>query len=96
MTEEISVQALADLYDRKVTRDEFGTQASVCIGLYGQCAKLWMLKNIKDCWDHDGLDADTFAVAGEGLSNMIRLQAEQVIEQVKRLQMCPTSADIVS
>ncbi len=91
-----SVQALCDLYDRKVTREEFTTQASVCLGLYGQCAKLWMLNNIKTVWDEGDLDDDRLTQAADGLAELVRVQAEQVIEIVKRLKMCPTSKDAVN
>lgn len=90
-----AVQALVDLYDRKVTRDEFTAMASPCIALYGQCSKLWLLDNIKDVFMTGDLTAQRFDDAKNGLADVIRKQAETVIEQVKRLQLCPTSQDQV-
>jgi hypothetical protein len=90
-----AVQALCDLYDRKVTRDEFTSKAAACIGLYGQCSKLWILDNIRQVYESNDLDKARFDAAVSGLSDVIRAQAEVVIEIVKRLQQCPTSQDRV-
>ena len=90
-----AVQALIDLYDRKVTREEFANLASPCLALYGQTAKLWLLANIEGVFDSGDLDKDRFVKAREGLENLVRKQAETVIEIVKRLQTCPTSQDKV-
>jgi hypothetical protein len=90
-----AVQALMDLYDRKVTRDDFAAMASPCIALYSQTAKLWLLHNIQDVFDGGDLTHERFVVASEGLSEIIRKWAEVVIEQVKRLQMCPGDKDVV-
>lgn len=90
-----AVQALCDLYDRGATRDEFANQASACIGLYGQCAKLWMLDNIRQVYESNDLDKARFDAAVDGLTDIIRKQAEVVVEIVQRLKMCPTSQDKV-
>lgn len=90
-----TVQALVDLYDRKVTRDEFTTAASHCLALYGQLAKLWLLTNIESVYDAGHLDKNNFKQAAAGLQDIVRKQCEGVIEIVKRLQLCPTSEDKV-
>lgn len=91
-----AVQALIDLYDRKVTREEFCQSASACITLYGQCAKFWMLHNIADVFKQGDLDQAKFDKADEAFTALIRKQTETVIEIVKRLQLCPTSQDAVN
>lgn len=88
-----AVQAMIDLYDRKVTRAEFIEQLAPCIALYGQVAKIWLLANVESVFDSGDLDKARFVQAREGLEHIVRKQAETVIELVKRLQMCPGSQD---
>lgn len=90
-----AVQALIDLYDRKVTREEFCNGVALSIPLYGQCSKMWLLDNIKGVFENGLLDKAAFEQASKGIEGVIRKQAEQVIELVKRLQECPTSLDKV-
>lgn len=89
-----AVQALLDLYDRKVTRDVFCEHGSLCLALYGSVAKLWMINNIHEVFKADGgLTEEKFALAQTQLADLIRKQAETLIDTVKRLQMCATSGD---
>lgn len=88
-----AVQTLLDLYDRKVTRAEFCEHGSECLALYGSVAKLWMLNNIHEVFAEHGLTEDKFAHAERQLVELIRKQTTTLIEQVKRLQACPTSQD---
>lgn len=90
-----AVFALCDLYDRGVTRDEFTTAASLCLSLYAQCAKVWVLGNVEEVFDSGELDKNKFATAIGQLEDVIRKQCEDVIEIVKRMQACPTSKDQV-
>jgi hypothetical protein len=90
-----AVQALIDIYDRKTTREEFLQMAAPCVALYGQVCKLWILQSIQSVFEDGDLDKERFDKAREGLEDVIRVQAESVIEIVKRLQMCPTSQDAV-
>lgn len=90
-----AVQALCDLYDRKVTREEFCNAAGPVLALYGQSQKLWMLYNIKGVFDQDALTEEKFIAADAQMTEIMRKQALTVIEIVKRLKMCATSQDIV-
>jgi hypothetical protein len=90
-----AVQALVDLYDRKVTRDEFTTMASLCLALYSQAGKLWVLGNIEAVYAAGDLDTKRFATAREQLVEIMRKQCEGVIDIVKRLQLCPNDEDKV-
>lgn len=90
-----AVHALVDLYDRKVTRDEFTTMAAVVLALYGQSSKLWVLNNIKEVHDAGELDTERFNNARIALEDVCRKQCESVIDILKRLKECPTSADKV-
>jgi hypothetical protein len=91
-----AVQALVDLYDRKCTRDEFVRMASPVIALYASTAKLWLIKNVEEIYNDGDLDADRLNQANVGLCDLIRKQSEEVIDMVKRLQMCPTDQDTVN
>jgi hypothetical protein len=90
-----AVQALIDLYDRKVTREEFLHSAAPCLTLYGSAAKLWLLENIHGVYAEGALDQERFTQAARGLEDLIRKQAESVIDIVRRMQLCPTSEDRV-
>jgi hypothetical protein len=79
-----AVQALMDLYDRKVTREEFVACLAPCLVLYGQAAKLWILHNVKDVHDAGYLETEKFDEASEGLCDSMRKHCETVIEIVKR------------
>lgn len=85
--------AMMDLYDRKVTRDEMAEGLQRCLILYGQCAKLFMLKNIEAVFKGGTLDQPTFTKADTELTDIIRRQSEAVIDMVKRLEMCANDED---
>lgn len=91
-----AVQAMIDLYDRKVTRDEFIHSIAPCINLYGQLAKLWLLSNVKAVHATGDLDADRFEKAEKGLVDMVKLDVDKVTQIVKRLTECPTSKDQIN
>ena len=90
-----AAQALIDLYDRKVTREEFMNMAGVCLGLYGQCSKFWLLHSVKGVFEQGNFNDQSIKDAEIGIEQLIRAHAERVIEIVKRLQLCPTSKDPV-
>lgn len=90
-----AAQALVDLFDRKVTRAEFMEEASTCLSLYAQTAKLWMLANMKAAYEEAGIDGVAFEKAERGVTHLISRDVERVVALVKRLQSCPTSEDKV-
>lgn len=90
-----AVQAMVDLYDRKVTREEFCELLTPCLTLYGQTAKLWLLSNIYDVHKSHGLNDERFKKAGEELAAVISKQVDEVVAIVKRVKQCPTSEDTI-
>lgn len=90
-----AVQCLIDLYDRKVTREEFCNLAQPCFVLYETMAKVWFLSQTKKAFEDKVLCDEMIANTERALESLARKQAQQVIEIVKRLQECPTSADKV-
>ncbi len=91
-----AIQALLDLYDRKVTRDEFINNAAPCVTLYGSCSKLNLLESVREAYIDGELSPEKMGNSETALCDLIRKQCEAVIEVVKRLQMCPTSRDSVN
>lgn len=88
-----AVQALADLYDRKVTRQEFLSGASLCLSLYSSAARMDILASTYDVFENGTLSTASFEKASGQLQDLIRVQCDNTIELVRRLQKCPTSQD---
>lgn len=90
-----SMQALLDLYDRKVDRKEFIAAGSLCVTMYAMLSRVYVLKSIEQLFRDGELAQGSFDKANEEIAQLVRVQAEALIEVVKRLQMCPTSKDKV-
>lgn len=90
-----AVQALCDLYDRKTTRQEFQEGAGACLVLYTSAAKFMFLERMRYAHKEEMLTEVQFAEAHKEFEDLIRTQAANVVEIVKRLQLCPTSQDKV-
>lgn len=88
-----AVQALLDLYDRKVTREEFIKSAAPCIELHAQAAKLWLLNNITRVYADGELDEERLKRAHDGLTAITTTAASRVHDIVSKLVECPTSED---
>ena len=88
-----AAQALIALYDRKVLRDVFITEAGACIALYGHCSKFRTLNSICDAFRTNDLTDEHFVVAHTKLTELITAQAKTVHEIIGRLKECPTSRD---
>jgi hypothetical protein len=90
------VQTLCDLYDRKVTRDEFIGGAAVVLQCYGQLAKFWLLDHINGLYLSGVLTPEKFSTAYEQSRAVITEQKRQLANLVARLKECPTSKDPIS
>lgn len=90
-----AVQALMDLFDRKVTREEFTNNASKCLLLYATASRLNILANMQAVYDAGNLSDGEFARATSELSHLMRIQSEGVVDMVERLKLCPTSQDLI-
>lgn len=88
-----AVQLLIDLYDKKVTREEFCKDAAPLLELYGQTAKLWLLNNIHQVYKDHGLDEDRFAMAEKGITALIAKGVERATDMAKALRECATDGD---
>lgn len=90
-----AVQSMIDLYDRKVTREEFCELLAPCLALYGTASKLWLLNNIYDVHRQHGLNDERFTKAAAELRDVIEKQVATVVGIVERVKQCPTSEDKV-
>jgi len=88
-----AIQALIDLYDRKVTRAEFCAAAGQCVLLYASASKMMVLESMRELSAENILTADKFSEALSQLAELMRVQSQSVIEMVERLKQCPTSQD---
>lgn len=88
-----AVQTFIDLYDRKVTREEFTAAISPCFALFGQASRLNTLHNVLDVFNEGTLTAEKFVDADARMCAIMKKQAEAVLEIVKRLTQCPLSKD---
>lgn len=84
---------LIDLYDRKVTRDEFIASISPCAAMYAQAARLDGLNNIKAVFDAGHLNPASFDDAGKFLTDNIRRYGDRLIAMLKLLKECAGSKD---
>lgn len=91
-----AVRALVNLYDRKVTRDEFCVMAAPLIELHTQSAKLWILHNIHAVYVEGDLDETRFKEAHDGLTKLITAGVERAIEIVKKTRECAQPGDAIN
>jgi hypothetical protein len=90
-----AAQAIIDMFDRKVTRDEFCKALEPVLNLYSYVGRLQMVGSIRDTFDKGELTPMAFDDANKQLSEFIRQSCLVTIETVKRLKECPTSGDKV-
>lgn len=91
-----AVQTLLDLYDRKVTREEFIQNAAPCVLLYGQAAKYWALCTLYEKVLTDTLEKDEMRAIMEGLRINICAQTAIVADIVDRLKECPRDGEPIN
>jgi hypothetical protein len=89
-------QTMVDFYDRGVTREYYAGALMQTLILYGQCAKLWMLNSIHDCYHNGQLGEAAFDTTYNSLKNMVEGQQKVVVGLVEAMQECPTSKDRIS
>jgi hypothetical protein len=91
-----ALQVLVDLYDRKVTRENFGLYAGRCVGLYATLAKLAVLANTRYFLDQDKLTAENIDASAEKLIEASTKMTSQVEKTLALLMECPTPQDPVN
>lgn len=91
-----ALNTVIDMYDRKVTRDEFIAGIGHALNLYGQCAKLYVLAHVKGSFDRNELNAADFKTVEEALVARISGSAQYLTKLVERMQLCPNKGDAVN
>jgi len=81
--QQAAMMVLTDLWDRKVTREEFGLSAGKAITMYTALAKLHV--------HYAMLDASM-----DKLHEIIGKRVIELVKVVEALQACPTSQDTVN
>ena len=90
-----AAQTIVDLYDRKVTREEFCVALEPVLNLYSYIGRLSMLAAIHDTFDKGALTDTAFIEANEVIVKLVRAHCQQTVELVRRLKECPTGQDKV-
>lgn len=89
------VGAMCDIYDRKVTREQFCAMLGPCISMYGALAKLYVMNNLRASHKDGAINDDSINAAVDACENNVRSHASTVRAVMKQLMECPTSKDSV-
>lgn len=89
------MQAMLDMYDRKVDRSEFINHGSLCVTTYAMLSRTYMLRSIYELYAAGDLSEARFDKALADIHQLVTRQCEQIGAFVLRMQECPTSADKV-
>ena len=90
-----SVQALLDMHDRQLTRENFLQMAGDAVSLYAMLARFEILDSLGDLFKSGTLKQETFDKAFRDLTNLIVAKQDQVRKHMEFVMQCPTSADKV-
>ena len=91
-----ALQVLMDLYDRKVTRNEFGRHAGTAISFYSTLAKLNVVEQVKDLIAVAPLDPVALANTNAELIRIATGKAASLAKCMELLQHCAASQDTVN
>lgn len=90
-----ALQVVVDLYDRKVTREEFMKSAGDAITLYAMLAKLYVTAQTSDLHDKGTLTSDTIQTYADKLVLQASGRMAALAKMMTLLVQCPTSDDVV-
>lgn len=88
-----TLQALLDLYDRKVTRTEFVTSAAAIVDLYATTAKLGLMGRVEGVYHKDLLNQTAFDEAMAALETLVGKQADAVSGIIELVSKCAPDAE---
>lgn len=89
------VGAMCDLYDRKVTREQFLALLGPCISMYGACAKLHTIDRVRTAHRAGEVTEENLNVTVTASEDKLRTYVGAVRGIMKQLMECPTSEDKV-
>lgn len=94
--QQAAMMVLTDLWDRKVTREEFGLSAGKATTMYTALAKLHVLMNVRTAIADNKLDYAMLDASMDKLHEIIGKRVIELVKVVEALQACPTSQDTVN
>ena len=83
-----AIGALCDLYDRKVTSENYSKMATATVELYASCARLWQFHKLREAFQRGDVTLATIDRAIDGTERSIRSQVGAVENIIKLLQQC--------
>ena len=91
-----ALQVIMDLWDRKVTREEFGRSAGHAITFYATLAKLYTIQQTATMFAGGTLNADIIETSRTKLHEIAHERRGHLIKVMNLLMECPTSEDRVN
>jgi hypothetical protein len=91
-----ALQVIMDLWDRKVTRAEFGQHAGTAISFYSTLAKLNVCEQLQAMIAKEPLDPEKMSNTIAELHRIANDKTLALVNIMRKLQHCPTSADTVN
>jgi hypothetical protein len=90
-----ALQVVADLYDRKTTRDEFMKNVGTAISLYATLAKISIVRQSQALLADGPMDGEEVGKAGDHLTAVAAGKAAALVKVMRLLMECATSEDKV-
>jgi hypothetical protein len=90
-----ALQVVMDLYDRKVTREEFARNAGTAISFYATLAKMHVVAQTRAMQEAGTLDYAVMASSTAKLAEIAAGKARSMIQCVAMLRECATTQDTV-
>lgn len=91
--QQASVGVMMDLYDRKVTRDNYCALLGPCVSMYGAMSKLYVLNNVRKAFHRGEVNEESLNAAIAELESNARSHVDHVKKVLAELRECPTDAD---
>ena len=90
-----ALQVVMDLYDRKVTREEFGKNVGTAISFYATLAKLYVIDQTRELKAKDALTEEIIANSHIALTTIATDKAAALVKCMVLLSCCATTQDAV-
>lgn len=90
-----ALQVIMDLWDRKVTREEFAKSCGVAIMLHSTIAKLYVIAQTRELTVTEKLTLETIDTSTARLTEFATDKRVALGAIMERLMQCPTSEDSV-
>lgn len=88
--------AMFDIYDRKVTREQYGEMLGACLALYSSLHKLFIINNVKASFYKNEINAGNLHVTIRHAEDNVRSQCGNVQHIMDLLSQCPNDEDKIN